>query len=167
MNAHPVFVDNRDGNTLAQALGEVLCGTNDGVGESTSAPDQVRIATAFFNPTGFAQIADHLRRVAVVQLLLGADLSGHAAGERRRLDETEAMFERRRMHSRLREMDGTLRRERDQLPFSRTSRSALRKLIEALKSGHMEVRRFEKAFLHAKAYIFTAENVTYGNQTAS
>ncbi len=162
MNAHPVFVDNRDGNTLAQALGEALRGATDGVGEPTGAPDQVRIATAFFNPTGFAQIADHLRRVAVVQLLLGADLSGHAAGERRQLDETEAMFERRRMHSRLREMDGTLRRERDQLPFSRTSRSALRKLIEALKAGNMEVRRFEKAFLHAKAYIFTAENVTYG-----
>lgn len=133
MNVRPDFIDNRDGNTLAQALGAALR-TNGGVGESTAAADQVRIATAFFNPTGFAQIEEHLHRVADVRQLLGADLSGNAAGERRRLDETEVMFERRRMRSRLHTMDDTLRRERDQLPFTRTSRAALRKLIEALRA---------------------------------
>ena len=59
-------------------------------------------------------------------------------------------------------MDEVLRRERDQLPFNRTSGAALRKLIAALRAGNMEVRRYEKTFLHAKAYIFTAYDLAYG-----
>ncbi len=162
MKAQPDFIDNRDGNTLAQALEIALGGSNDGVRQSTDPPDQIRIATAFFNPTGFAQIAEHLELVPDVRLLLGADLSQSAVADRRRLDETEAMFERRRMRTRLNGMDETLRRERDHLPFNRTSGSALRKLIATLRVGNMEVRRYEKAFLHAKAYIFTAEDEVYG-----
>ena len=162
MNARPDFIDNREGNTLAQALGAALGAGTDGVRQSTDPPDQIRIATAFFNPTGFAHIAEYLQPVPAVRLLLGADLSGNALGERRRLDETETMFERRRMRTRLNSMDEALRRERDHLPFTRTSGAALRKLIAALRAGNMEVRRYEKAFLHAKAYIFTADDGVYG-----
>ena len=162
MIAQPDFIDNRDGNTLAQALGAALGAGTDAVSESTDPPDQVRIATAFFNPTGFAKIAEHLQRVPAVRLLLGADLSGDAVGERRKLEETETMFERRRMRARLNGMDEVLRRERDQLPFNRTSGAALRKLIAALRAGNMEVQRYEKTFLHAKAYIFTAYDLAYG-----
>ena len=61
MTLKPDFIDNRDGNILAQALGTVLgVSAGDGLSEGTEPPDQVRIATAFFSPTGFAQIADHL-----------------------------------------------------------------------------------------------------------
>ena len=130
--------------------------------ESATPPDQVRIATAFFNPTGFAQIAEYLRSVPSVRLLLGAELQGGAAGELRRLGETKAMFERRHMRARLNGMDEALRRERDELPFTRTSGAALRKLNAALRAGNMEVRRYEKAFLHAKAYIFTDDEGVHG-----
>ena len=92
MIAQPDFIDNRDGNTLAQALGAALGAGTDAVSESTDPPDQVRIATAFFNPTGFAKIAEHLQRVPAVRLLLGADLSGDAVGERRKLEETETIY---------------------------------------------------------------------------
>jgi hypothetical protein len=154
--AKPDFIDNRNGNTLAQALGEALgAAAAGGLGEPADPPDEVRIATAYFSPTGFARIADHLEPVPSVQLLLGADLAAGAPDERRRLDETEAMFERRRMQAGLYRMDDALRRDRDRLPFTRTSGAALRKLIAALRAGNMEVRRYETAFLHAKAYIFT------------
>lgn len=55
-----------------------------------------------------------------------------------------------------------LREERDRLPFSRTSRAALKRLIEVLQSGRMETRRYERAFMHAKAYIFAPKPENYG-----
>jgi hypothetical protein len=163
MPERPNFIDNRDGNTLAQALGAVLgVSAAGGLSERVEPPDQVRIATAFFSPTGFAQIADHLAPVSEVRLLLGADLAAGAPEERKRLDETWEMFERRRMQFGLRQMDNGLRRVRDELPFTRTSGVALRKLITALRAGNMKVRRYEKTFLHAKAYIFTPADGAYG-----
>ena len=156
MTGLPEFIDNRDGNTLARALRSFL-GNPEGDAAATpsDAPDSVRIATAYFNPTGFARIADHLRPVAAVRLLLGADPASVPAGERKKLDETQAIFERRQMRAGLHRMDKSLHRERDDLPFTRTSAEALRKLIAALRSGNVEVRRYEASFLHAKAYVVT------------
>jgi len=163
VNHPPDFIDNRDGNTLALALATVLGGHVDGdAAESGDPPDTVRIATAFFNPTGFAWIADHLQPVPTVRLLLGADPAFGTGGERKRLDETPEAFERRRIRVGLRRMDDALHRERDRLPFNRTSARALGKLIEVLRAGNMEVRRYEKAFLHAKAYIVTAPGRAFG-----
>lgn len=156
------FVDNRDGNTLAHALSAVLdVGAEGELADSAEPPDQVRIATAFFSPTGFAHIADHLASVPEVRLLLGADIAG-APEERKRLDETQGGFERRRINEGLQHLEGGLERERDQLPFNRTNGAALAKLIAALRAGNMEVRRYEKTFLHAKAYIFTSFNGVSG-----
>ena len=64
----PDFIDNLNGNTLARALRDVLGDATggDGVAEPVDPPAEARIATAFFNPTGFAQISDHLQPVAVV-----------------------------------------------------------------------------------------------------
>ena len=156
---HPDFVDNRDGNTLARALNAVLAPAEPvgADGKAGRPPDAARIATAFFNPSGFAEIADRLRAIPEVRLMLGADLAATKPDDRRRLNENEPMFERRRLQAGLRTMDGTLRFERDRMPFNRTSGRALRALIEALRAGNMKVRRYEKTFLHAKAYIFTLD----------
>ena len=161
MTARPDFIDNRGGNTLARALDAALGGADGGAAEGAG-PDAVRIATAFFNPAGFARIADRLAVAREVRLLLGADPALAAADARRRLDETPEAFERRRMAAGLRRMDAALRRERDDLPFDRASGAALRKLAAALRAGNMEARRYEKAFMHAKAYVVTAEGGTYG-----
>ena len=155
----PDFIDNRDGNTLARALRAML---GDGAAEEPSTPDLVRIATAFFTPAGFASIADHLRPVSEVRLLLGADLAAKPPDERKRLDETTESFEQRCMAAGLRCMDAAFRRERDRLPFNRASAAALGKLIGALRAGNMEVRRYEKTFLHAKAYVVTLAEESYG-----
>ena len=60
-------------------------------------------------------------------------------------------------------MDDTLHRERDRLPFAQTSAQTLNKLIGALHAEKFEVRRYEKAFLHAKAYIVSAKDQSSGN----
>ena len=83
-------------------------------------------------------------------------------GNRKRFDETPVTFERRRIEAGLQNLTNGLERERDHLPFNRTNGAALAKLIAALRAGNMEVRRYEKEFLHAKAYIFTALDATYG-----
>ena len=137
MTNRPDFIDNRDGNTLARALGVVLGAAADGAGEDSVPPDLVRIATAFFSPAGFAGIADHLRPVSTVRLLLGADLAARTPDQRKRLGETPEAFERRCMDAGLRRMDTAFRRERDGLPFTRASGNALRKLIDALRAGNI------------------------------
>ena len=163
MTNWPEFIDNQNGNTLAQALRAML---STGMGSAaTEIPDPtsaVRIATAFFSPVGFANIADYLRPVSSVKLLLGADLAARPPNDRKRLDESIEQFERRRMAAGLERMDENFRQERDSLPFTRASGRALRKLIEALRAGNMEVRRYEKTFLHAKAYIVASEQESTG-----
>lgn len=157
MKRMPEFIDNRDGNTLARALRATLGTDADGdAAKDSIRPDLVRIATAFFSPAGFAEIADDLRLVSVVRLMLGADHTARTPDQRKGLGETSEAFERRRMGAGLRRMDAEFRQRRDGLPFTRASVDALRKLIGALRAGNMEVRRYEKNFLHAKAYVVTA-----------
>lgn len=156
MSERPTFVDNRDGNTMARALKALFGSTEfNHSDEPARLPAMVRIATGFFSPTGFAEIADALKPIPEVRLLLGADLAAGTPPVRKLLDETGQGFRQRRLQIGLRRMDEALRRDRDSLPFSRASRSALVKLIAALRSGNLEVRRYEKAFLHAKAYLAT------------
>ena len=163
MNDQPAFIDNQDGNTLARALSAMFgVSPAEQVRGSEGPPDSVRIATAFFTPTGFAQIAGALTRVPDVRLLLGADHSGDERASCRALGEPAEAFERRWLGARLRRMDDGLRRERDRLPYTRTSATALRTLIAALRGGNMEVRRYERAFLHAKAYILTSAGDVFG-----
>lgn len=157
MIQQPSFIDNRDGNTLARALHEALGMPRDAQStEDTGPPDLVRIATAFFSPSGFAQIAGALSRVPEVRLLLGADYKAGQGTLRKALGELPQKFERRLLGTRLRRMDDGLRWERDRLPYTRTSAAALRTLVAALRGGNMEVRRYERSFLHAKAYILTS-----------
>lgn len=47
-----------------------------------------------------------------------------------------------------------LLRDRDRIPFAPAADSAIRRLLEFLDSGRIEVRRYTKRFLHGKAYVF-------------
>lgn len=145
----PEFVDNRDGNTLVAALADVLTGKEDG-------PSGLDIASAYFSPAGFAEIVPHLDGVAKIRLMLGAEPPLDSRPPQRRLDETQAQFERRVVREGLANLETGLREERDRLPFTSSSRAILRKLIDVLESGRMETRRYERAVLHAKAYIFAS-----------
>ena len=142
----PVFIDNRGGNTLEHALGRSLNALG-------NPPAEVRIATGFFSPSGFARIANHLAPIPSVRLMLGVDLGIVSPPERKRLDETEDAFEHRRLQAGLGRTDDALGDESTAMPFTRASRATMRNLIDALNAGNMEVRRYERGFLHAKAYI--------------
>ena len=162
------FIDNRGGNTLTRALGVVLgASVGSEISDSETPPDTVCIATAFFNPTGFAQIADYLKPVRSIRLMLGTEVDSGRLGERKLLVETREEFEQRNLRVGLHRMDSVLCRERDRLPFTRTSGIALRKLVKALRSGNLEVRRYEKAFMHAKTYIVESGDGLRGRQSSS
>ena len=154
--SEPSLIDNLDGNTLAQALNGVLKGNPSDIDGSigrVSSPDELRIATAYFSPSGFAHIANSLKPIATVRLMLGTDLAANRPQERRQLGESTSAYKRRCLKNGLNSMDKALQRERDSLPFSQSSSAALRALIDILKAGNLEVRRYEEKFLHAKAYI--------------
>ncbi len=153
MNKESTFIDNQNGNTLAQALSEVLDSVDDGQDYASTLDGQLRIATAFFSPTGFKYIAEHLNGIPDVRLLLGADPSGLPIPDRKQLDEAPDKREHRRIQTAWNNQLRTLTDERDQLPFNRSSRSALEALTTVLRRGNMQVRRYTDAFLHAKAYI--------------
>ncbi|MCH7805821.1 MAG: DEAD/DEAH box helicase family protein [Proteobacteria bacterium] len=154
----PDFIDNRNGNTLERALKKVLGKSSRGFSETEQIPDEVRIATAYFSPEGFTKIAPALATIQTIRLMLGAEPLHDRARWQRKLEETEERFFQRKLRENLDKNEKTLREERDHLPFTRTSAAALLKLVEALKAGNMEVRRYEEGFMHAKAYIFSAAN---------
>ena len=53
--------------------------------------------------------------------------------------------------------DAVLQRDRDWLPFAQETDAALQRLLAFLQTGRIEVRRYEKAFLHGKAYVFAGD----------
>jgi hypothetical protein len=71
----PEFIDNLDGNTLVAALARVLTGisVDGGLSEAASKPGRLDIASAFFSPSGFASIADSLKEVERIRLIIGAE----------------------------------------------------------------------------------------------
>jgi hypothetical protein len=157
----PEFIDNRGGNTLATALAAHL----DWLAETYREPVELAIATGYFNPEGFALIADKLARLPRVRLLLGAEPTpppvrpvrkpGDPPGER---------FEAHLVEAAIRANYEGLIKDRNHLAFTPQTDAALRRLLEFLATGRIEVRRYEKAFLHGKAYIFAdAEGTIVGS----
>ena len=85
----------------------------------------------------------------------------------KQIGETESRFITRRLRENLKKQEISLRAERDHIPFERKAGQAVHQLVEALKAGNMEVRRYEENFLHAKAYIFSpATGDEYGKPEA-
>lgn len=156
MDKETTFIDNLDGNTLAQALASSLEKSNPSQKDQNSLTRELRIATAYFSPAGFKYIADHLEDIPNVRLLLGADPGGLPIPDQRRLEETSHDRKQRRIRTAWTNQVKILTHERDQLPFSQTSRAALEALTTVLRHGNMQVRRYTKAFLHAKAYIHSS-----------
>lgn len=154
----PEFVDNRNGNTLKAALAghlEHLLATG-------QIPSEVCIASAYFNPAGFAQVAAQLQRVPKVRLLLGAEPSPESGLVRRKPeDPQEPEYSRRKLREGIHRLESALKAERDFMAFSMASSQSLKALVRFLRSGKIEVKRFEKAFLHAKAYIFAGEEAGF------
>lgn len=150
-DARPHFVDNRDGLTLDKALCEHLRELR----ERQQFIFSVDIATAFFNVPGFDLLAEEFYRVPKVRLLLGAEPRPEA--ERvlpQPGDPPEPQFTARLVAEGITRLNDALARSRDLLPFDAESDAAVRRLLDVLHSGRVEVKRYTKRFLHAKAFLF-------------
>lgn len=98
----PLFIDNLDENTLARALDSLLDLARSDDSEGTEKPvSELRVAMAYFSPSGFAKVADRFAVIPRVRLLLGAEVTVGAPVERKRLEESPLGFERRRIKTRL------------------------------------------------------------------
>ncbi len=147
----PHFVDNRNGLTLDKALREHLRVLR----ERQQFVFSLDVATAFFNVPGFDLLADEFCRTAKVRLLLSAEPKPEA--ERvlpQPGDPPEPQFTARLVAEGLSKLNDSLARSRDLLPFDEESDAAVRCLLDVLHSGRVEVKRYTKRFLHAKAFLF-------------
>lgn len=151
----PEFATNRPGERVADAINAHLRHLR----ETWALPPELAISTAYFNPGGFLLLADELEQVGAVRLLLGAE---PAAPERRirRLGDGISPARAARIALR-RALEGhahTLETDRDLLGFSVEADAAARRLVDWLRSGRVEVRRLEDAFLHGKAFLVTTHD---------
>lgn len=150
----PEFIDNRGDNTLATALDGWVRTLADRLRD----PVEISIATGYFNPEGFAKVVGALRCAGKVRLLLGAEPTPPPARPQRHLgDPRGERFEVKLTEDALRLNEQGLRRDRDLLEFRPATDQAVKALLGFLASGKIEVRRYEKRFLHGKAYIFSPQ----------
>lgn len=158
MNNKPDFIDNINDNTLANVLKSILekseLEENDNNLEKNQL-SEARIATAYFSAEGFSKISSVLKDMSCIKLILGSEPIIDSVKWQKKLGQTDDQYIEKKFNENLKKQEQSLKDERNNLPFSKNSSLALKKLISFLKSGNMEVRRYEDSFLHAKAYIFS------------
>ena len=149
----PEFVDNRQGNTLAEALKAYLEWL-----ATYAVPTDLSIATGYFNPEGYFLIADQLEGLQSTRLLLGAEPIPDYLGQHRKPRKLRSeVFNSKAVDEALKALSEGLDDDRDLLGFSHEIDSRLQKLIDYLQTGNIKVRRYTKGFLHGKAFIFDQE----------
>lgn len=147
----PSFVDNRNGNSLAQAISEHLKVLRD----SGNSPEELCIATGYFNAAGWLKVAEEAGRLGKVRLLLGAEPTPAAEMQPRKPgDPREPERTRQQVQENLGRQIRSLKTERDhRFEFHPEGLGHLKRLLDFFRSGHVEVRRYENRFFHAKAWI--------------
>lgn len=157
----PEFVDNRDGNTLVEALRQHL----DDLDYALVLPVELSIATGYFNPGGFALIAKQLERLPKVRLLLGAEPYVPPRTVKCKPGEqaVDAWWAS-QLKRALKDNEEGILGDRDLIPFLPSEEKNIQRLLEWLDTDRVEVRRYTKKFLHGKAFIFsTSEGVIAGS----
>ena len=145
---------NLDGRTVAGALSAWWAGAVDALKE----PPSLAVASAYFNADGYSVLADELDRVGPVRLLLGAEPDpGVEVRSRRPLGELPRHDLERRTALALDDHQRRIVDDRDLQPFEPQVDALLTRLLGWLESGRVEVRRYERGFLHGKAYLLESE----------
>lgn len=146
----PEFVDNCEVK-LANAINSHL----DWLESTYKAPVEMSIATGYFNADGFIMLADRLERLSNVRLLLGAEpIPPPALPPRNPGDPVGQKLQEKLVAESLEKADNGMLRDRDRLEFDPRTDKAVQRLLNYLKSGKIQIKRYEKAFLHGKAYLF-------------
>ncbi len=155
MNVKPDVATNLDGEQVGQALADYWQWLVD---ERRSAPE-FAIATAYFNPGGFEQLAAQLEAAGRVRLLLGAEPDAQQDLARvrplGRRHPSQAAGEQLRV--RLSDHHRQMAQDRDLQGFSAAADARLERMLSWLRSGKVEVRRLESRFLHGKAYLVESD----------
>jgi hypothetical protein len=149
----PEFIDNQE-----LAMLDALRAHLDWLHATYARPVELSIATGYFNPYAFWMLADHLERLAKVRLLLGAEpMPAAVVPLRMPSDPPPDRFQERLVQRALEDTHSGLERDRNIMPFSPHTDQVLRRLLAFLNTGRIEVRRYEKSFLHGKAYVFAGD----------
>ena len=102
------------------------------------------VASAYFAISGYRAVKDTLHQVGAFRLLLGAEPeTGSDLGLRSKVDVLTARLQ------------GDLETE----PFNEQTLRLVESLIAFLRADKVDVRLYEKGFLHAKAYLFHQDMV--------
>ncbi len=132
-----------DGGTVADGLRTAF---------STSGSQAVDIATAYFNAGGYGLLASELKAFETVRVLLGADPEP-PSGRSLNIRSLAPSGEEARVRAALEGQERSLALDRDLLGFSEQQEGLLHSLVNWLRCGRVEVRRFDKRFMHGKAFI--------------
>ena len=152
MDKRPEFIDNLEQNTLANAIRLHLEYLEEKLAESPS----VDIATSYFNPEGFFSIADHLEKIHRFRLLLGAEPRDKDRKKLRKPGQPKGeKYFAQQIDESLKSLDEDLINDRNLLGFTLKVDKSLQRLINYLKRENVEVRRYNRGFLHGKAYMFS------------
>ena len=155
--SRPSLVDNRHGNTLGKALNKHL---ND-LQACETPPEELCIATGYFNAAGWLQIAANANKFTKLRLLIGAEPSPQTETYSRLPgDPEEPELTHQRVKREYESQLTALRTERNQVDFHPEGLGRLQQLVEFFRSGKAKVRRFEKRFFHAKAWITSGDDGT-------
>jgi len=149
----PNFATNNadTGGTVAEAINRLFRISRENLATSPA----IAIATAYLNPGGFMVLADEIESAPRVRILLGAEPQEDSilASEVHSADEHE------KLQRALHEYDEWLVAERDMLGFTRESSAAAERLVKWLRHAAVtgepavDIRRYNKGFLHGKAFI--------------
>jgi hypothetical protein len=150
----PTFATNSEDQHVADAI-------NAYIGELAAKfaePFEVSISTAYFNPGGFDLLAGSLEEVGSVRLLLGAEpIRPERSIRPLSSDLTPIDAERARVRRALEGHQRTIEEDRDLLGFNLEADERAQRLITWLRSGKVDVRRYEDGFLHGKAFLIAAD----------
>src|SRR5271157_1599213 len=132
--AIPFVIDNVS-HRLSDALNNLLA-------QSVDKP--LDIATAYFSISGYRIVKDGLHKLGAFRLLLGTDpQSGADLGLKVDPNALKARFK------------GDLEAE----PFTQETLKLVEDLIAYLQADTVQVRLYDKGFLHAKAYLFHQDKI--------
>jgi hypothetical protein len=130
----PFVIDNQE-HRLRDALNELL---------AQSGGKPLDIATAYFAISGYQLVREGLHQLGAFRLLLGAEpQAGADVGLR---PNAEALKKR---------LQGDLEAE----PFTEATLKLVEELIAFLRADKVQVRLYDKGFLHAKAYLFHQDHI--------
>lgn len=152
----PDFIDNRDGNTFAKSIRAHLKALR----LAGKSPEELCIATGYFNAAGWLRVAEETEQIGKVRLLIGAEpqasteMRPRQPGDPREPERTQQLVR----DTLTRQVSG-LKAERDQsFDFHHDGLGKLKRLLEFFRSERVEVRRYENRFFHAKAWLLRGNN---------